>query len=366
MRILLTCAALILVGCTSRDTTPVTPQALEIGTPFTVFAATNRAQDPDGSYGYHRADQVDLLELTVSVPPDRMPGQLNIAYARPQPRTQFTLAGRKRFDGPDPFLTRVRAEMARQNTDEVVLFVHGYNTTQTETAFRSAQLAMDIGVPAVQMIYSWPSRGKVLGYAYDAESMLYSRDGLEQLLRQLRGAGVSRITLTGHSMGSFLIMETLRQIEAKDPGWTARSLSSVVLISPDLDVDLFRNQMQALAKVPEPFLILVSGRDPALRASAILRGERGRDRLGKLQMIDSIADLPVQVIDTTAFSKGAESRHFVIGSSPALLSILNDAQQMVDVFGTEDIILDNILPGDVIQTEAATQIRLEQIAESPR
>jgi len=39
----------LVTGCADRSYTPLVPEALEIGSPFTVFAATTRAKDPDGS-----------------------------------------------------------------------------------------------------------------------------------------------------------------------------------------------------------------------------------------------------------------------------------------------------------------------------
>ncbi|MEP4699583.1 MAG: alpha/beta fold hydrolase, partial [Parasphingorhabdus sp.] len=279
----------------------------------------------------------------------------------------FTLAGQKEFSGPDPFLHRVRQKLAQNpaESDEIVLFVHGYNTTQAETAFRAAQFAYDINLPGALMIYSWPSQGKLLGYAYDSESMLFARDGLEKVLRRIRGSGIKKLSLIGHSMGSALIMETLRQMEIEDPGWSKRSLTGVVLISPDLDVDLFHSQMSRFAEVPDPFIILTSGKDPVLGLSALLRGDRDRRRLGNINGIDEIADLPVHVIDTTAYSKSASSAHFVAGTSPALLAIFGEAQRMVDTFGTEQIIRDNLLAGDVVRVQKATGIRLTPTAASP-
>ncbi len=354
------CMVALLGSCTDRSYTPITPQALDIGTPFTVFTATNRAKQADGSYGYERTTSLQLLELTVSIPPDRMAGELDFAYAKPEPETQFTLAGQTEFTSSDAFLNRVRETLKQDPTssDEIVLFVHGYNTTQAETAFRAAQFAYDVNLPGALMIYSWPSQGKLLGYAYDSESMLFARDGLEKVLRRIRGSGIKKLNLIGHSMGSALIMETLRQIEIEDPGWSKRSINGVVLISPDLDVDLFHIQMDRFAEVPDPFIIMTSGKDPVLGLSALLRGDRDRKRLGNINSIDQIADLPVQVVDTTAYSKSASSPHFVAGTSPALLAIFGEAQRLVDTFGDEKIIRDKLLPGDVVRTQKATAIRL--------
>lgn len=348
----------VLVSCTDRSFTPVTPEALDVGDPVTIFTVTSRRRDANGSFGFHRSEGLTMLEQIVTVPPTHTPGNVQFAYANPDPTTQFTLATETVFSSPDAFLTNVKREL-KSPTDEVVLFVHGYNSTQAEASFRAAQLAYDIKIPGALVVYSWPSQGKVLGYAYDSESMLFARDGLEKTLRKMRGSGIKRIVLVGHSMGTAVVMETLRQIEIKDPGWSKKSLVGVVLISPDLDVDLFRAQMERIKEVPDPFVLLVSGKDRILGMSALLRGDRDRKRLGSLTDTTLIDDLPVQIIDTTEFSSEAGSKHFVAGTSPALISMFTAAQRTIDSFGNENIIRENLLPGaTVVRSDVATEITI--------
>lgn len=369
MRALMIWGLLALVSaCTGRGYTPTMPEALEVGSPYTVFAATSRAPDENGNFGSVRSEKLRLLELTVSIPPTHRPGTLEFGYASPDPARQFTMAGRREFASPAAF----RAEIAHAvehlpgDEQEVTLFVHGYNATQAETAFRAAQLANDVGLPGATVIYSWPSRARPLGYVYDNDSLLFARDGMEQLLRQIEAAGVRHILLVAHSLGAALAMETLRQIEIKNPGWTARALGGVILISPDLDVELFRTQMARLAEIPQPFIIFVSERDPALGISSRLRGGAGRKRLGNIRTIDAIADLPVEIIDTAAFARGGASPHFLPATSPALIAMLNQAQSMSDTFGSEEASLKDLLSGRVISRQAATEIELFAAGEGPR
>ena len=324
---------MFLSACADRSYTPVLPEALNVGTPVTIFAATTRAKNPDGSYGFERSEKLSLLELTVSIPPTHMPGDLNYAYANPKPETQFTLAGQVELANP-AFQSRIRQEMARKSAreTEVTVYIHGYNATQAETAFRAAQLANDVKLPGAQVIYSWPSKGKTLGYAYDFDSALFARDGLEELLFQLKATGAQRIILVAHSMGGLVMMETLRQIERSRPGWVGHNIGGIVMISPDLDIELFRTQMKSLSHIPQPFVVFVSRQDGILNLSSRLRGRGEEKRLGNIENNDQIADLPVDVIDTTAFSKDAASPHFVVGTSPALIAMFGDVQALQDTF----------------------------------
>lgn len=361
------CAVLALGACIDRSYTPSVPAALAIGTPYTVFAATTRERRPNGSFGYGRSESVDLLELTVSIPPNHTPGDLQFAYAQPDPVNEFTIADQRLFGSADAFVARVAETLGRLPADqrEVVVFVHGFNVTQAETAMRAAQLAHDIKLSGTMVIYSWPSRGRPLGYAYDTDSMMFARDGLEQLLRQLRAAGVGNILLVAHSMGSILAMETLRQADIREPGWSKRALRSVILISPDIDVEVFRSQMQSLDGVPSPFVIMVSEKDRILNLSARLRGTADRERLGNIRNSDRIADLPVEVVDTTRFSRGAGSEHFVPATSPALIAIFRDAQATARSFGSEKLAIELLLPASTGPRQDAIGTSFARRLENP-
>lgn len=357
---LICCVTLWLASCTDRSYSPIYPDALEVGAPFTVFAATSRAQESDGTFGFRRSEQLSLLELTVSIPPNHTPGELKFGYANPKPKTEFTLAQQTEFNSFQAFETRLTdyIQQKKAGPKEVTVFVHGYNTTQNETAFRAAQLAHDVKLPGALVLYSWPSRARAFGYAYDYDSMLFARDGLEKLIREVKRTGAERIILLAHSMGSALTMEMLRLVETNDPGWAKRHLGGIVLISPDLDVDVFRSQMNRIEHIPQPFVIMVSEKDKALNVSARLRGTSDSERLGNISSIDKIADLPIEIIDTTAFSSDAASSHFVTATSPALIALLNSARSMSDTFGPEDFGL-NVAGSSVRQiANGATEIAL--------
>ena len=93
------------------------------------------------------------------------------------------------------------------------------------------------------MLFTWPSRGDVLGYVYDKESATYSRDDLEYLLtRAALDPNVSDITVMAHSMGNWVMMEALRQMSIRQ-GHVFPKIKNVIMASPDLDVDVFRSSV---------------------------------------------------------------------------------------------------------------------------
>ncbi|MDE4192148.1 alpha/beta hydrolase [Phaeobacter gallaeciensis] len=355
-------------ACGIRPSTPTIPEALEIGTPKTIFAATIRDPLPEGGFGNGRTEDYHLLELTVSIPPNHQPGQLLFAYDTPDPKTEFTMAARRKIETSAVFMDRLNSELAKFEPDErdITVFVHGFNSTQSETAFRAAQLTHDTKVPGATVVYSWPSLGSPLGYAYDADSVMFARDGLERLLKQLSKSNARRIVLVAHSMGSMLAMETLRQIEIRTPGWSDRNLDGVVLMSPDLDLDVFRSQMSRLNPVPQPFLVFISRKDKILTLSQRLRGTSSRARLGNLGSTDGLEDLPISIIDTTDYADSASSGHLVAGTSPALLAILSSARQSSKAFSRKGLIFDGVLPPPMVEKKQIQDLSLIDITDSQR
>lgn len=363
MRVMLVFALVVSVGaCVDRTQSPTVPAALNIGSNQTIFVATSREEIENDQFGAERADHLSLLEFTVSIPPAHTVGELEYGYGNPDPQKEFVIADRHEFASVAAFDSRTRSalrKLAPANRD-VTVFIHGYNSTQAETAFRAAQLAHDLKQPGLKFIYSWPSQGKALGYVYDNDSMLFARDGLEQLIRSLNTIGARHVNIVAHSLGNALLMETLRQIDIQKPGSAAQLVDGVIMISPDLDIEVFHSQMDRLKDVPDPFVIFVSKKDKMLNISSMLRG-KGRVRLGNIDNVEKIGDLPVEIVDTTAFSSDAASSHFVAATSPALIALLSQPQAMNSTFYSEDVSLNSFVLGHTVASPgSAVHVVLER------
>lgn len=321
MRLFLLLSLLTLTACAVRDRVDFVQGPAPGAVWQPVLVATMRAPDPGQPIpGTRRSTEVTFGRYTVSIPPERQPGEIPRHRSRQDadPDRHFMLAEALPLQ-PAPFTAAVRAALAEQPPEqrEVVIFVHGFNNTFAEGVFRTAQLKHDLRLPGVITHFSWPSLGEPLAYVHDRDSALFSRDGLIEMIHRIRDAGPQRIVLIAHSMGSQLTMEALRQMAlARDPA--LGRIGGVVLIAPDIDVAVFRQQARAIGTLPQPFLIITSQRDRALQLSARLTGEAAR--LGNLQSAEVLRDLPVTLVDVTAFGSG--DGHFTVGSSPALIQLL--------------------------------------------
>jgi len=352
-----------LAACEPRGTVRIDPAAAATGAVRAVFIGTSRGpnRETGEAYGPDRLNsgETRFVRLDIAVPPDRAPGE--IAWPRqgrkPDLSKQFVATGQTDFADAGAFRAALRRELARQPLGhrEAVVFVHGFNTTFAEGAYRLAQLGYDMRLDAALVHYSWPSLGHPLGYAYDRDSLLIARDGLQHLLDEVAASGADRILIAAHSLGGFLTMETLRQMAVGGDRRLAGKIGAVVLFSPDIDVDLFHAQVHAIGKLPQPFVIFTSQRDRALTLSATLTGQR--DRLGNIQGAEEVADLQVTVMDTTAFNTG--SGHFNAADSPMLLAILGQMATTSATLGDQGNV--GLLSGAVLTVQNATQIILTPV-----
>lgn len=354
---------LILAACTPRGQITLDPQAASVGQIQTVFVGTTRLIDPEtGRYGTQRSEVMQFARYDVSIPPDRSRGEIKFPRrgAKPNPKTDFLTTSEVLHTSSKKFRDDIsKASLSGpRGGREAVIFVHGFNTNFSEGVYRIAQLSNDLDLPGATVHYSWPSAANPLGYVRDRDSALFARDGLESLIREVAASGADRILLVAHSMGGALTMEAMRQIAIRGDKRLLAKIAGVILISPDLDVDVFRSQAQAIGVLPQPFLIFGSNRDRLLNISAVLTGEP--ERLGNLTDLTRVADLKVTYLDVSAIEGGAG--HFAVGNSPALISLLDRIGEVDSAFYDDTRNRVGLLPGVVLTVQNATRIVLAPVA----
>lgn len=350
--------AFLVVGCAPRGAMTIDPQASG-GDITQIFVGTTRSYDPETRlYGAGRSETVRFSRFDVSVPPERELGDIPLPRrgATPDGRTDFVTTEAVRFRADRDFSADLRQSLMSPDNKgrEAVIFVHGFNTNFSEGLYRLAQLSHDLEMPGAIVHYSWPSNANPLGYVHDRDSVLFARDGLELLMQTVADAGARRILLVSHSLGGALVMESLRQTAIRGNRALLDRIGGVILISPDLNVDVFRAQAHAMGKLPQPFVIFGSERDQVLRWSGRLSGEP--ERLGNLTDVTRLADLDVTFYDVTMYSAGAG--HFDLGDSPALISLLGRIADVNQALSYDQRRRVGFLPGVVLTVRNATEIVL--------
>jgi esterase/lipase superfamily enzyme len=358
----------ILAGCAGRAMVLLVPDAIGMGESETVLVASTRVFE-NGDWGSDRLEGLSFVGFDVHIPPDREPGEVRPVRERQRgvdPTEDFLVTRAEALNGAAGFRAALRQTLAArpQGQREVMVFVHGFNNSFADGLYRTAQIRHDFDVPGVAVHYAWPSAANPLGYAYDRDSALFARDGLEHLLREIAAEGAHRIVLVAHSLGSNIAMEAMRQLRIAGRQDVLDRIGGVILMSPDIDVDVFRSQALRIETLPQPFVIFTSQRDRALRISATITGQRAR--LGNLGTVEDVADLEVTLVDLSEFRGGVRDglNHFTAATSPAMIRLLQDVAQVnlsLEGDATQDF---GLLPGTILTVRNATQIILTPLTQA--
>ncbi len=290
-----------------------------------MVATTRKAsEDPGRLYSGERGETISLNNIVISVPPDRnrKAGQVQWPNRLPaNPEEEFAVLDVGKITTEKQAHSWFRKNRNRKG--QVVIFVHGFNNSYADAVFRFAQIMHDAGTDAAPILFTWPSRGSVFDYFYDKESTNYSRRALEDLILQVtRSPDIADVTILAHSMGTWLAAEALRGVAMREKSIPSK-VRTVVLASPDIDVDVFRRQFIEMGPKRPLFAILTSPQDKALGLSRWLSG--GVERIGGTDLrpyADVLAEMGVMVIDTSAIASGDPLGHTTFADSPEIVRLL--------------------------------------------
>lgn len=280
-KLILISACVALTGCSPRPPAEVlAPQPVqEVAGAKTVriLAATTRGRLADKPYafGADRANHLSYAAFDMSIPPDHKRGQIEWPDGPPNAATDFVTTRQQ-------IMSRAAFAQADRGKD-VSVYVHGYNYSFQEALFRATQLGADASLTSSPILFSWPSEGRTAAYLADRDGADYSRDGLVELLEMLvrDRPGGGQVRVLAHSMGARLTMEALRQMRLQGKGAVLDRLE-IILAAPDIDIDVFREQLGVVGKMKDPITILVASDDKALALSSRLSA--GRKRLGAIDI----------------------------------------------------------------------------------
>ena len=360
-----TIAALLIsfsiAGCAQRADIAPDVEAQTSDRIIPVYVGTTRARTADGLWSASADGPLNYARIDISVPRNHVPGLIELPDPDADPERHFLTRDVVQLADRGTFRRMVARTLSSRRAigDEVVVTVHGFNNTMGESVLRTAQMVRDFDMDGLTVHYAWPSRGAPLGYVADRDAALIARDGLEQMLDDLRVAGARDIVLVAHSMGAQLTMEVLRQMAIGGNRATMSRIGAVVLLSPDISPDLFRAQAEAIGDLPQPFVIFTSQDDPALRLSARLTGLP--NRLGNITSVEDIAGLDVAVIDLSG-AEDAAYDHLAAATSPSVIAFLKGTEAVRQGLRSDASGQAGLLPGTVLLAQEATAVILAPAA----
>ena len=253
--------------------------ALDTGTVrIPILVATTRrgidAERPGFRFGTQDANELSWGLAQVSVPSYRVraEGEIPRAGSESDPDAARVMFMNSLLPADSVrFLQRVRDDLARTRSRDILVFVHGYNSSFEDAAVRAAQLAADMGFDGTVVLFSWPSAGALTGYVRDQQTARNAGWHLLRLLRdQLPRANPDRIHVIAHSMGSEVLSKALSLVDPRD---SLPRLGQVVFAAPDVDARIFsREILPVLRQRSLGVTLYASSEDEALRASRVLNG----------------------------------------------------------------------------------------------
>jgi esterase/lipase superfamily enzyme len=310
----LACAssALALGGCADVGATGALFDASSLSADPTLLIATTRKPANGGRakpwFGPERASTMTLARAKLA-PPD-------------ESRLSLASVGLDdwRLNAVEPVSGEVSDLLAQPSGGgDILIYVHGFKQTFEKSALDAAHLSDGIRFRGRTMLFSWPSKAGLFDYAYDRDSVMWSRDDFERVLHSIAMTpGVGRIHIVAHSMGTMLTLESLRQLYAQYGDSDADRIGAVVFAAPDIDMDVFSAAITHIGPLARKITVITSTNDRALALSGRIAG--GMTRVGAAEKA-AIERLGVRVIDASEEGWGIMNHDLFLSNA--------DVQQMI-------------------------------------
>lgn len=278
---------------------------------------------PGEFFSAGRAANLALASVDVTIPPGHVAGELERpTELPPDPMTEFTVVNPAIYANEDAYVRALDSALAALPVQDrrILLFIHGYNNTTSDAILRFAQFVEDSDFRGLPVLFTWASAARAPRYVYDLNSALAARAELKNLSDILTSTNARGIDIFAHSMGAFLTMEGL--VDAQLAGRLDRRglIETVILASPDIDMDVFRTQLAVLpADFREKIFLLISEDDGALRVSRAIAG--GVPRVGAADA-EELEGLGVTVIDLSEIDDSSAGSHAKFAGSPDVVQLI--------------------------------------------
>lgn len=364
-----------LCGCGGRAQDVLVPSPTVMAAPgaskVNMLVVTTRARtnEPPGQiFGGSRARGRSLFNLVVSIPPPPAHKVGDVQWPRKLPANPATEFATLRAADIDVGGVKTWFRTVAGPKRSVLIFVHGFNNTFENAAYRFAQIAHDSGTDAAPVLFTWPSRGSALDYLYDRESGTASRDALEALITNAaRDPDVGDVTVMAHSLGNWVMIEALRQMAIRN-GSIPPKIRNVIMAAPDVDVDVFRSDFLAIPEPRPRITVLISRDDRALAISRRIAG--GIDRLGAIDpdaepYKSKLAAANVVAIDLTKVEAGDRLNHGKFAESPEVVKLIGTRLIAGQQISDSDLTLGERLAGATVGAASVVGSTVAAVVAAP-
>jgi esterase/lipase superfamily enzyme len=167
-------------------------------------------------------------------------------------------------DAHEAATRQLQAEIVRRLAlsprKEMVLYIHGVANSFTDAALTMGEMCHYLGRDFVCGIFTWPAGGKggiLGGYQQDYESSGFAVEHLRKAIRTIADTpGLEKLHIMAHSRGTDVLGTALSELsfeaymqQSTLPG--RFRLGNIVLMAPDLDVDVAPAKVFAVLSDPD-------------------------------------------------------------------------------------------------------------------
>lgn len=245
------------------------------GTCYPVWFGTDRkpidSANPALGFGSEADNQLHFGKRIVRIPLSHRPGELGSPLWR---RLLTGVDDRLTLDpatalSEDGFVRDVRTFLATLDPADhnVLVYIHGFNTTFDEAAKRAAQLGFDLKVPGITAFYSWPSLANITAYTGDLSRMEASEQHLADfLVRTTTLVERGKVHVIAHSMGNRGLLNAMHRATTQAALRTGARFGQIILAAPDVDARSFARLASVYPLAAEHTTLYVADQDKALLA----------------------------------------------------------------------------------------------------
>lgn len=273
---------------------------------------TGQRDDPNVHYGF----------CDVTIPENHKIG----STGSPWWKRIFTGDDRLTYEAPESaeredVLAWMRSRMEDNGRKEAMVFIHGYNVSFRDAALQSAQIGADLNFEGAMSFFSWPSRGRLLGYFYDAATIGAAEGAIARYLVDVaENSGAERVHVIAHSMGNRGLLRAMTKIISDASQASGRKFDQIILAAPDVDATTFKELASAYHTLANRTTLYVSREDWAVRASRLVNGGNRVGFTPPVTVLDNIDTISVEHVDLTLLGHG-----YVSGS----VDVLGDIHDVI-------------------------------------
>lgn len=268
-----------------------------------LFATTRNVKDLGGERLSFERDRAGLSfgTIQVSIPKDHQIGKIDRQsfsswlFGRDVADSEFVLRSAKVLSKEE-----LLKAIAYGDSKRALVYVHGFNNSFQDGAFRLAQLVWDTQYRGIPVLFAWPTREDAFQYVTDYENAEFSSDGFRELLRILKTeAKVEQVDVIVHSMGSRVV---LLGLTAGNTDLGPLPINELIFAAPDFDRDNFKSALSKVQKMAKAVTLYVNSNDWALALSKKIRSEYSR--AGDVDAVHGPVVMPgLETIDVSAVGK---------------------------------------------------------------